>query len=185
MKGGALVLAAGYSRRFGSDKRLYDVEGEPLLRHTVAAVLAAQLPCRVCLRPDDGALPLVLNLPGVEFIECKTASRGMGGTLAEGVGACGDWDGLLVVLGDMAWVQPATLAALWQALAPDTLVEPLYRGAAGNPKGFGSAYFAELAALDGDSGGREIVARHRQRMRGVSVDDPGVLRDLDEPPVRS
>ena len=182
MKGGALVLAAGFSRRFGSDKRLFEVEGEPLLRRTVAAVQAAGLACRVCLRPDDGALPLVLGLPGLEFIECRDAAGGMGATLAEGVRACHDWDGLLVVLGDMAWVRPATLAALWEALTPDNIVQPVFEGMPGNPVGFGSAFFSELGALEGDRGGRALLERHRDRLLTLPVDDPGVVRDLDQPP---
>ncbi len=185
MKGGALVLAAGYSRRFGSDKRLYQLDGEPLLRHTLATVQAAGLGCRVCLHPGDGAIPLALGLDGVEFIECSAAERGMGATLAEGVRACQDWDGLLVVLGDMAWVQATTLETLWNRLTQDTLVEPVFKGRAGNPKGFGRACFADLAALDGDSGGRTVVQKYRTRLQAVPVNDPGILRDLDEAPERA
>ena len=56
-----------------------------------------------------------LDLPGLEFIECPDASAGMGATLANGVAACDDWRGLLVVLGDMPWVRPATYRSLFGA----------------------------------------------------------------------
>ncbi len=179
---GALVLAAGVARRFGSDKRLYPVEGKALLLRTLEAVTAAGLPCRVCLRPGDGALPLMLGLPGLEFIECRAAARGMGATLAEGVRACHDWDGLLVVLGDMAWVTPATLSSLARTLDRDSIVQPVLQGKAGNPVGFGQRFFAELEALDGDRGGRSLLTQYRDSLKQVDVNDPGVLRDLDEPP---
>ncbi len=182
MKVGALVLAAGQSCRFGSDKRLYPVEGKPLLRRTLESVQTAGLPCRVCLRPGDGAIPLMLGLPGLEFIECAGAASGMGATLAAGVKACHDWDGLLVVLGDMAWVQPATLAALAQRLDTDAAVQPCYRGKTGNPVGFGRRFYPELEALAGDRGGRMVLEKHPDCLRSVPVEDPGVLRDLDEPP---
>ncbi len=182
---GALVLAAGRSRRFGSDKRLYSVDGKALLLRTVEAVQAADLPCRVCLRPGDGAIPLMLALPGLEFIECMRAADGMGATLAAGVKACHDWDGLLVVLGDMAWVQPATLAVLARTLDSDAIVQPSYRGKPGNPVGFGRRFYPELEALDGDRGGRMLLNRHPDCLRIVAVEDPGVLRDLDEPPARA
>lgn len=182
MRGGALVLAAGASRRFGSDKRVFDIDGQPLLRRTVQAVLDAGLACRVCLKPEDGAIPPLLDRPGIEFIECASAQRGMGATLAEAVAACDDWDGLLVVLGDMAWVQADTLLELWRALTPDTIVQPVFGDAAGNPVGFGRRFFAALSRLEGDLGGREVVQRHRERRQLIPVDDPGILRDLDEPP---
>lgn len=182
MNGGALVLAAGASRRFGSDKRRYRLAGRPLLQHTVESVLAAGLPCRVCLRPGDGDLPLLLNLGGVQYIECAGAAAGMGATLAEGVAACDDWDGLLVVLGDMAWVQPETLVEIITALTVDRIVQPEYQGRPGNPVGFGRAFYPELTALEGDRGARELLQRHPQALTRLAVADPGIHRDLDQPP---
>ena len=178
---GALVLAAGASRRFGSDKRRFPVGGKPLLKHTVEHVVEAGLSCRVCLRPGDGELPLLIDLPGIAYLECTTAERGMGATLAEGVAACGDWDALLVVLGDMAWVTASTYAAVAGALAADRIVQPVYRGRPGHPVGFGRAFFGELAGLSGDRGGRELLDRHRSALHPVPVNDPGIHRDLDEP----
>ena len=51
MRCGALVLAAGYSRRFGEDKRAYPIDGKPLLARTLESVRASGLPLRLCLRP--------------------------------------------------------------------------------------------------------------------------------------
>ena len=182
MKAGALVLAAGVSRRFGSDKRRYPIDGEPLLKRTVSNVLAAGLPCRVCLRPGDGDLPPMLELSGLEFIECPSADEGMGSTLAEGTAACEDWDGLLVVLGDMAWVRPETLRAIHAALTVEGIVSPQYGGRPGQPVGFGRRFFPDLRALRGDRGGRDILARHPSVLVRLQVDDPGIHRDLDECP---
>ena len=182
MTGGALVLAAGAARRFGSDKRRYLLDGEPMLRRTLEAVRAASLACRVCIAPGDGDLPLWLDLPGLEFIECPDASAGMGATLANGVAACDDWRGLLVVLGDMPWVRPATYRSLFGALDAGTIVQPEYNGRPGNPVGFGAEFFAELGSLSGDAGGRDILLRHPGVLRRLPVDDPGIHRDLDIPP---
>jgi molybdenum cofactor cytidylyltransferase len=181
VKAGALVLAAGFSRRFGSDKRRHPVDGEPLLKRTAANALAAGLPCRICLRPGDGDMPLMLGLPGIEYIECPAAVEGMGSTLAQGVAACEDWDGLLVVLGDMAWVRPATLVAVRDALAVDRIVQPRYRGRPGQPVGFGRDFYPDLLELRGDRGGRDILPRHGSALVRLPVDDPGIHRDLDTP----
>jgi molybdenum cofactor cytidylyltransferase len=181
VKTGALVLAAGASRRFGSDKRRHLIDGQPLLKRTVQTVVEAGLPCRVCLRPGDGDIPLLIDLPGIEFLECTTAGHGMGATLAEGVGNCRDWDALLVVLGDMGWVQPATLVAVASKLTAHTIVQPTFRQQPGQPVGFGRDFFAELRDLSGDKGGRAILLRHRSAWIGVPVEDQGILRDLDFP----
>ena len=181
MKIGALVLAAGASRRFGSDKRRHLVDGQTLLKRTVQGVREAGLPCRVCLRPGDGDIPLLLDLPGLAFIECRSASQGMGATLAEGVESCSDWDAVLIVLGDMGWVQPATLEAVAAKLTAHNIVQPTFRQQPGQPVGFGRDFFPELLALSGDRGGRSILHRHRSVRIAVPVEDPGILRDLDLP----
>lgn len=182
MKAGALVLAAGISRRFGADKRRYFVDGAPLLVSTLARVQAADIQYRVCLRQGEGKLLPELGLAGVESIECPGATRGMGATLADGVRACGDWDGLLVVLADMPWIEPGTYRQVLDALSPDRIAQPFHRGRPGHPVGFGSAYFPALAALDGEHGGREVVRGHRAALLRIPVDDPGIHRDLDRPP---
>lgn len=180
MKCGALVLAAGHSRRFGEDKRVYPVDGTPLLARTVEGLRGSGLPLRLCLRPGEvGRLP---GLRDVECIECTGAARGMGATLAEGVAACGDWDALLVVLGDMAWVAPGTYVAVAAAVARDRIVQPWQGGQPGHPVGFGADFFPQLAALDGDRGGRSVIARHSTALLRLDVDDPGIHRDLDLPP---
>ena len=182
MKGGALVLAAGASRRFGSDKRRFPLEGEPMLRRTLEAVRAASLACRVCIGPGEGDIPLWLDLPGLEFIECPHAPAGMGATLADGVAACGDWQGLLVVLGDMPWVQPSTYRYLFESLDAGNIVQPEFGGRPGNPVGFGADFFAELRSLTGDAGGRELLRRHPEALIRLPLEDPGIHRDLDTPP---
>jgi molybdenum cofactor cytidylyltransferase len=180
VNGGALVLAAGFSRRFGGDKRSYLVNGRPLLRHTLDAVVDAGLTCRVCIRPEDGDIPLRMGVPNISYLACGNAGAGMGATLAEGVGACADWDGLLVVLGDMAWVRPDTLALIFSALTTSAIVQPVYGGRPGHPVAFGSDFFPELQALTGDRGGRDILKRHPHAVVRLAVDDAGIHRDLDE-----
>ena len=179
---GALVLAAGASRRFGSDKRRYLLEGKPLLTHTLEQVQQAELPCRVCVGPDDGDLPVILGVGGVEFITCSEARRGMGATLAQGVAACRDWSALLVVLGDMPWVTPATYRRIVAELRESNIVQPQFEGQPGQPVGFGKAFFPELEALDGDVGGREVLRQHPDLVCRVDVIDIGIHRDLDEAP---
>ena len=180
---GILVLAAGYSRRFGADKRLHLVDGVPLLERAVRNLLAAELPVAVCIRPDDAAVGELLRRLAVRAIRCDAAGRGMGATLAQGAAAVAaakeDWDGVLVALGDMAWVRPETCRRVAGALAPGRIARPCHRGRGGHPVGFAKAFFPELQRLDGEGGARELLRRHRANLLEVEVDDPGVLRDMD------
>jgi molybdenum cofactor cytidylyltransferase len=180
MSVGVLILAAGFSRRFGGDKRLFAPAGEkPLLQMTIEKVQAAKLACRVCIRPEDEQVEALLAKLAVTTLYCPQARLGMGATLAQGITAVEDWDATLIALGDMAWVQPQTYETLAAALKSAAIVQPQYAGRPGNPVGFSRQYYSSLAALAGDEGGRSILRRHQEAVVAVAVADAGIHQDLD------
>ncbi len=180
---GVLMLAAGQSRRFGSDKRLAPFRPErSLLEASVETVNKAGLPLLVALRPDDHTLAHQLTRRGVATVPCENAGAGMGHTIADGVAAVPtDWNGLLIALGDMPLVKPTTYLRLARCLSRDGIVVPEYDGRRGHPVGFGAHFFAALQCLGGDRGGAELLQRHPHRVSRLAVDDRGILLDVDTP----
>ena len=182
MKVGALLLAAGRGARFGSDKRRARLpSGELLLDRSIANLVETGLPLRVALGPGDDTLAQTLGRQGIETIRCADAPRGMGATLAAAVQAMPRWDAVLVALGDMPWLRPQTIIAVAQAAAPASICVPCLRGCRGHPVAFGARFLPELAALAGDRGARDLLLRHAAVVRELTVEDPGVLRDVDRP----
>jgi molybdenum cofactor cytidylyltransferase len=190
--GGALLLAAGFGRRFGADKRRQRLaDGTPLLLASLTRYGAAFAAVTVVLRPEDDDLAdQALALPSraaVRVVRCADAVHGMGHSLACGAAACHDWDYLFVAFADMPWVREDTLARLLEALTenmtddPARIVVPEYRGTPGHPVGFGAAHLPALAALTGDRGARAVLQASATAPVRIDVDDPGVLRDVDRP----
>jgi molybdenum cofactor cytidylyltransferase len=183
--GAVLLLAAGRGRRFGSDKRRARLpDGRTLLAATVARYAEVFERVIVVLRAGE-ALPADCAGTGVEAAAAPRADRGMGASLADGVGACTDADWLFVALGDMPWVEPGTLRALRRAAedAPavdSPVIQPVHGDRPGHPVGFRASLFRALASLDGDTGARPVV-RAAERILRVPVDDPGIHRDADTP----
>ncbi|MBT8769048.1 nucleotidyltransferase family protein [Metapseudomonas boanensis] len=179
----ALILAAGFGSRFGSDKRIARLpDDRTLLRASLDRARAVFGDVHVVLRPEDD--PAALGLPaGCPVIRCAEAVQGMGHSLAAGVGALstGPADAIAVLLGDMPWIAEASLRALVEQAGAGHIVFPLYQGQRGHPVLFGRVFWPELQALVGDEGARAVLQAHCAAWVSVEVDDPGVLRDVDMP----
>ncbi|MOA57995.1 MobA-like NTP transferase domain protein [compost metagenome] len=64
-------------------------------------------------------------------------------------------------------------------VAEDGISVPVHDGDYGHPVGFGRSFGPGLMALSGDRGAKPLFAQGR--VVEVSVDDPGVLWDVDVP----
>lgn len=176
---GALVLAAGFSNRFGDTKLLAPLNnGKTVFAQTLAQLQQAVAEIRVITRPE---LEQQLRADAPELIVFPDAKQGMGASLAFGISHAGDWDACLICLADMPFISPATYGLLAEHARPDQILIPSFEGKCGNPVSFGSAFFNELKHLRGDSGGRELVKRHQDVVQHLPVDDHGVLSDIDTP----
>ncbi len=178
-----ILLAAGSSRRFGANKLLAPLsDGTPLAVAAARRLIAAVPEAIAVVRPGDVELAAVLGAQGLRIVECAQAQCGMGHSLAAGVAAAGAADAWLIALADMPSIEDSTLASVVAHLvAGSELVAPFHAGRRGHPVGFAAGFGAELLSASGDTGAREILARHASLLTRLDVDDPGILLDVDTP----
>jgi molybdenum cofactor cytidylyltransferase len=187
------VLAAGASRRFGSDKLLHPVSLRgvtlPLAAHSLLPWLEMFAQITVVVRPGAesfcSALETALGeskAARIDWIECANAGHGMASSLVCGVRSNHDAAGWLIGLADMPAVPAAAIAGVRDALsAGATLAAPSHDGRRGHPVGFASHYRDELLALQGDNGARRLLERDRSRVVDIRIGDAGILADIDVP----
>jgi molybdenum cofactor cytidylyltransferase len=177
----AILLAAGSGSRFGGDKLLHPLaDGTPIGVQAARNLLAVVPDVVAVVRPGDFPLADLLEQEGCEVTVCRDAARGMGASLAHGVAARRRADGWVIALADMPSIKSATIAAVVRELeAGRDLVAPAFRGERGHPVGLGKRFAAQLLALSGDAGARDIVAAHRGELMLLECDDPGVMQDID------
>nr|WP_298412066.1 nucleotidyltransferase family protein [uncultured Halomonas sp.] len=188
----ALVMAAGLSRRFGSDKRHARLaNGRPLLQATLDLAKTNFEATWVVLRQQDNPGELGLD-PDINVLHAPGSDIGLGTSLGAAFSAlqtqvnARDADAAAVMLGDMPWVSPHTCRTLIDHAHAECIVlprhqEPRYKGRPGHPVLFGRAFWPTLGLLSGDTGAREVVKQHASACMVVEVDDPGIHRDVDTP----
>jgi molybdenum cofactor cytidylyltransferase len=179
-----LLLCGGKSSRFGSDKLCVPVNAVPLVAHSARHLVEGAGNALAVIPLAAAGLRRILEEAGCEILESGETARGLGASLAAGIAASSDAQGWIVALGDMPFIEPATIAAVRRRLEDGALIAaPAVRasGQRGHPVGFSRALRDELAALDGDEGARSVIARHRGEIALVEVDDAGVVNDIDTP----
>jgi molybdenum cofactor cytidylyltransferase len=183
---GALILAAGLSSRFGDGhKLLAELDGKPVLRHTIEHALASSARPLLLVTGHQADAVRDAAGAGVEIIHNPAYAEGLASSLRAGLSALPQGlDGVLVCLGDMPDVTSATLEALIAAFNPvegRAICLPVVGGKRGNPTLWGLQFLPELLRLEGDTGARSLLGPHAEWVCEVPVDDPGILHDYDTP----
>ena len=188
MKVVGILLAAGFSTRFGTNKLLAPLpDGGPEAGTPVAVAAARHLvealpePVAV-VRPRAQKVSQLVREAGCRTAICRNAAQGMGISLAAGVRAAGDADGWVIALADMPFIRAETIRRIAMALQEGAAIAvPACGGERGHPVGFARRFRDDLLALTGDEGAREILAAHPDWITLYETGDRGVLRDVDVP----
>ena len=113
----------------------------------------------------------------------RTPPGGSSASVTLGTRACLDLDGILFGVCDQPWLTPGSVSALLGAFQshPDRICSLCYGERRGNPALFPSALFPELLSLTGDTGGGQVIRRHRELLHLVPAAHPRELFDVDRP----
>ena len=181
---GAIVLAAGLSRRMGQAKLVMPVGGRAIVRHAVESVLAGGVDSVwVVTGPDVEPIEAALAGLEVQIVVNPAPEEGQASSLRAGIAALpASVDAVLIALGDQPSLAPAIIPALLAArrTSAKLILAPRYRDGQGNPVLFKREIFPELLRLTGDQGARPIIRKEPDRVEWVELDLP-TPPDVDTP----
>lgn len=179
---GALLLAAGFSRRFNGCKLAATLsDGQNLFTHSLKPIRDSFADILIVGREALLEQGVYDSAEGLDIVLNPDAEAGMGSSLACGARLIPDhWRAAAICLADMPQLSPVTLLQLINLAREDRIILPIHDNKPGHPVIFGAQFFAALQHCHGDSGARQIIQTHHDAVIRIPVSDAGILQDIDD-----
>ena len=179
-----ILLAAGQSSRFGSNKCLAQLPDRIAMGIHSARHLNAVVDELVCVvPPENPELQSLFADEGLTTAVSFLASQGMSESLKAGVNHFKDdpaVTGFVIALADMPLIASSTYHIIVSELRNKAdITLPVYQGKRGHPVGFNAKFRDELLALQGDQGAKVLFQKYKKDITLINVDDPGIHQDFD------
>lgn len=182
-----LIMAAGESQRFGSCKLLADIDGKPMLQHSIELAQSTDASLiRIVTGRWHQEIEQAQNsglIDDIDLIYNSDWQQGLGSSIATGIShvapLCHE---ALVLLADQVRVSGEDLKRLTRREDKSQITCASYSQTLGPPAIFPAQFFPELEKLSGDKGAKallaELTATHCQIDIPSAAFDVDVLSDL-------
>jgi molybdenum cofactor cytidylyltransferase len=181
MKIAGLILAAGNSSRMGDENKLMmPFQGKPMLNHVVNASLNSNLTQTfVVVGHQSSEIKNLVQSDDIQCVENEQWEKGMASSIVAGISQLKQFDGFLILLGDMPLVTPELINEIIFHGSADKIVIPIKDGLHGNPVFFGSKFRDELLTLYGDSGAKKVIQDNLSSMIKIEIQSNTIFKDYD------
>lgn len=178
-----VILAAGAGTRFGGNKLSALVKNKPLYEHTLERVQAFGAFSAFIVTGSE-EIASEAEKRGITPVWNREPEKGISLSLVLGLKKAlesrTDLRGVLFSVCDQPGLDTSTMQQIFRtsSLHPGSIVCAGSGTRTGNPVCWDAVYFPELLELTGDEGGRQIMRKHREKVRIVQA-DPEELKDID------
>lgn len=181
MRLGCVVMASGHSKRFGSDKLIYRLDGGTIAGRTLDA-LPPELFVRVLVvTRSEAVAELALERGFVPVMNSDTTDD-TAQTIRLGIeNLPEDIDGCMFSVCDQPYLTRESIHALVSEFhaAPQKITALAFKGERGNPVIFPQSLLNELSSLPPNKSGSHVIRAHPERLSLVEVSSGRELFDID------
>ncbi len=185
-----ILLAAGFSRRFGENKLLYPIKGRPMYLWTMERLKEIQkegLADSLVVVSQYEEILTEAARQGISGVKNPNSERGISSSLQIGLKAAvrlkdrDSEDYYMFFVADQPFLRKETVENFLVDFEDSgkKIGCMSYRKTPGNPVIFHECFVPELMALQGDTGGKKVLKKHLEEVFFYEVQDPGELEDWD------
>ncbi|MDH5476591.1 MAG: nucleotidyltransferase family protein [Cyclobacteriaceae bacterium] len=184
----AIILAAGLSRRMGSDNKLFlSYNGKTIIEWVIDNISNSQAYEIIIVASELSYERLKkFTSNNVSIVNNFEYKRGMTSSIQAGVQTVSkDSNGYMVCLGDQPTLDTETYNQIINAFSvafPEnkkSIVVPFYKEVKGNPVTFSSYYNSSILNHTAPEGCKEIIDENKSHLIKLSIESNAILNDID------
>ena len=179
----AILLAAGQSKRMnGENKLAKEIQGIPLIKHSVKNILASSVnELVVILGHQKGIIEkLVDKNEKIKFIFNKDFESGMASSIKTGLDNLSEKsEAFFICLGDMPLIDKNIYNQIINSRKNNEIIVPTYKGQQGNPVLFSKSIKKKFMTIEGDVGGKKILQLNKDKVFSFNTTNENIIKDFN------
>ena len=179
----AILLAAGQSKRMnGENKLTKEIQGIPLIRHSVKNILSSSINELIIVLGYQNEIieKLIDKNEKIKFVFNKNFESGMASSIKTGLNNLSEkTEAFFICLGDMPMVNQNTYNHLIKSRNNKEIIVPTYKGQQGNPILFSKSIKEKIITIQGDVGAKKILKLNKGKVLKVKINDINITRDFN------
>ena len=179
----AILLAAGQSKRMdGENKLTKEIQGVPLIKHSVKNILASSVDELIIVLGYQKEIieKLIDKNNKIKFVFNKDFENGMASSIKTGLNNLSEkTESFFICLGDMPMVGHGVYNQLIKSKDNKEIIVPIYKGQQGNPVLFNKSMKEKILGITGDVGAKKILELNKDKILNLEINDQGITKSFN------
>lgn len=181
MRFSAIVLAAGESARFGTDKLSLTLGPRSILEHTVGQFYTIGITEIIIVTGRFAySIPEKLTPPKIHWIHNPDYSSGMSSSVRSGIGRIDpSSDAVFITPADIPLFKSDTIRQMMAGFSTKKIIIPVHRGQKGHPVLLSTEIAKKCLFSQSEKVLYDVIREHTDAVTLLPVEDEGVVLDMD------
>ena len=179
----AILLAAGQSKRMtGENKLTKEIQGMPLIKHSVKNILASSVDELIIVLGYQNKIieKIIDKHQKIKIFFNKDFESGMASSIKVGINNLSKkTESFFICLGDMPMINKKIYNHLISCKNKKDIIVPTYNNIQGNPVLFSKLIKPDIMSIDGDAGAKKILEKNENKIMKIKIDDACITKDFN------